>query len=326
MEAYTALRSLANRWRGRLPVLPRMALRLARSGIPRRSLLFGAQSLGDDLLCTAVLREARLRGRPYAMFTQRPELFRGNPDPVAVCPVDPHYLGILRRLKRTVVTPAYARTDPANADRDILPSDHLIAEMCRVAGLSGTVSIRPYLHLDSRERATAPALPRQIALHSTGLAANVPLPVKEWGVERFARLALALKDDFTLVQLGSASDPALPGVTLDLRGRTSLREAAAVLSRSLLFVGLEGFLVHLARAVDCPSVVIHGGRALPSTVDYVANINLHAPPACAPCGLVRNCPHDLLCLSAIAPETVAKAVRELAGRPREGLAVERVML
>jgi len=303
-----------------------MMRRLIQSGIPRRSLMFGAHSLGDDLLCTAVLREARLRGTPYAMFTQRPELFLGNPDPVTVCPIDPYYLGILRRLKRPVVTPAYARADPANVERDILPSHHLIAEMCRVAGLSGTVALRPYLHLDPKEKDAAPARPRQIALHSTGLAANVPLPVKEWGVERFTRLATALKDDFTLVQLGSASDPVLPGITLDLRGRTSLREAAAVLARSMLFVGLEGFLVHLARAVDCPSVVIHGGRALPSTVDYVANINLHAPPECAPCGLVRNCPHDLLCLSAIEPERVVAAVRELAGRPREELAVEKVLL
>jgi hypothetical protein len=33
---------------------------------------------------------------------------------------------------------------------------------------------------------------------------------------------------------------------------------------SVLFVGLVGFLMHLARAVDCRATFICGGRELPS--------------------------------------------------------------
>jgi len=83
------------------------------------------------------------------------------------------------------------------------------------------------------------------------------------------RLARELARDFKLVQLGTAADPALP-VDKDLRGRTSLREAAAILAASEVFIGLEGFLTHLARAVDCPSVVVQGGRARPETFGYAA--------------------------------------------------------
>lgn len=57
----------------RATALPRVVGKLARHGRPPRLLLFGPLSLGDDLLCTAVLHEARLRGQPFAMMTNRPE-------------------------------------------------------------------------------------------------------------------------------------------------------------------------------------------------------------------------------------------------------------
>lgn len=316
----------AARWLGRLAVAPRLALRLAAWGVPPRCLVFGPLSLGDDLLCTAVLREGRRRGRPFTMFTARPELFAGNPDPLAVRAIDDHFLALLRRLGRQVVSPYYVTADPTAPDRDVLPPRPVIAEMCRLAGLDGAVALRPYLALTPGELAAAPRLPRQLALHSTGLAAALPYPTKEWGADRFAALARLLAPDFSLVQLGAPRDPLLPGIALDLRGRTTLRQAAAVQAASLLFIGLEGFLVHLARAVDCPAVVIHGGRAGPGIFDYPENRNLHAAPPCAPCGLRTGCPHDLACLTAIPPATVAAAVRELAARPRAPLPVATAFL
>jgi ADP-heptose:LPS heptosyltransferase len=141
-------------------------------------------------------------------------------------------------------------------------------------------------------------------------------------VARLAAVARELARDFNLVQLGAAADPALP-VGSDLRGRTSLREAAAILAASEVFVGLEGFLAHLARAVDCPSVVVLGGRARPETVGYACNVNLYHAVDCAPCGLRDGCPFKLKCLAEIPPETVAGAVRELvARRPARPLPAE----
>lgn len=303
-----------------------MCVRLATWGTPKRALVFGPKSLGDDLLCTAVLREARQRGKPFVMFTARPELFAGNADPSAIHSIDNHYLALLARLRRPAISPYYATTDPANIDRDVVPSHHVITEMCRLAGLKGEISIRPYLHLTSNELNAAPHLPRQIAIHSSGLSAAFPYRTKEWGIKRFETLAKLLAGSFSLVQLGSPNDPALPGVALDLRGQTSLREAAAVQAASIVFVGLEGFLTHLARSVDCPSVVIHGGRAESRVFGYSANINLHSQPPCSPCYLRNSCPHDMACMSAISPEEVSEAVSKLAGRPPGQLPVETVHL
>lgn len=299
-----------------------MVYRLGAWGAPSRGLVFGPLSIGDDLLCTAVLREARRRGTPFTMFSARPELFLGNPDPAAVRPIDDHYIALLRRLRRKVVAPYYGGIDPANPDRDVLPPRHIIAEMCRLAGIRGEVALRPYLPLRSDELDAAPRLPRQIAIQSTAAAAAVPFANKEWGAERFARLVGLLSRDYSFVQIGSKNDPALPGVAMDLRGRTTLREAAAVQANSLLFVGLEGFLGHLARAVDCPAVILLGGRATPAQVGYIANLNLHATTTCAPCGFRSQCEHGIACLRQVSPECAADAVVRLASRPRHPLPVE----
>jgi ADP-heptose:LPS heptosyltransferase len=277
-------------------------------------LLFGPLSLGDDLLCTAVLREARQRGVPFAMFTARPELFAGNSDPSRVLPIDDYYVAALRRTGARVVQPYYAGRDPTNPDRDLLPPRHIIAEMCALAGLQGEVALRPYLTLTDSERAAGALFPRQIALHSSGLAAAIPYDTKEWGADRFVAVARLLVPHVKLIQLGSPRDPALP-VAADLRGKTTLREAAAILAASAAFVGLEGFLTHLARAVDCPAVVLLGGRAPAEIFGYAANYNLAVFPPCSPCALRTGCPHDMHCMTAITPSAVAAAALSLLTQP-----------
>jgi hypothetical protein len=304
---------------------PRLAWHLMRWGVPRRALLFGPLSLGDDLLCTAVLREARRRGEPFVMFTARPELFAGNSDPESVLPIDDYHIAAIRRLGARVVQPYYVGADPHDGQRDRLPSRHIIAEMCALAGLHGEIALRPYLTLTEAERTGGRLFQRQITLQSSGLGAAIPYDAKEWGSARFAEVARQLAPHTKLIQLGAASDPALP-VDTDLRGRTTLREAAAILACSDVFIGLEGFLTHLARAVDCPSVVVMGGRVRAEIFGYSANRNLTDFPECAPCARRTGCPHDMKCMAAITPGAVVAAALALAARPRSPLPVDVVHL
>ncbi len=298
--------------------LTRVAGKILRWGIPRRGLLFGPLSLGDDLLCTAVLREARLRGRPFTMYTARPELFLNNQDPARVLPIDDYFIAAIRRLGAEVTQPYYASSSPDSVDRQLLPSRHIIAQMCQLSGLTGTVSLRPYLNLTAEEKKFGVFSPRQIAIQSSGLSAAFPFKNKEWGVDRFTSLTRFFGEEFTLVQIGATSDPALP-VAFDLRGKTTLREAAAVLSNSAVLIGLEGFLVHLARAVDCPAVVIFGGRASPEIFGYSANRNLFSAIACSPCGLIDTCDYDRVCMDKISPQEVYLATLGLLRSQRENL-------
>src|SRR4051794_34970297 len=61
--------------------------------LPRpKLLLYFGYSPGDDLLCTAILREYRIRGRAgLFMISNNPELFICNDDPAQVRPLWQRY-------------------------------------------------------------------------------------------------------------------------------------------------------------------------------------------------------------------------------------------
>jgi ADP-heptose:LPS heptosyltransferase len=112
-----------------------------------------------------------------------------------------------------------------------------------------------------------------------------------------------------VIQIGSADDPKLEGA-IDMRGKTTFRQSAAILANSLTFIGLEGFLMHLARAVDCRSVIIYGGRVKPAQTGYVANKNLYSQVRCAPCWLRNPCDYDHKCMDMITSQQVIAAAAE----------------
>ena len=99
---------------------------------------------------------------------------------------------------------------------------------------------------------------------------------------------------------------------MDLRGKTTLRQTAAILANSVVFVGLVGFLMHLARAVDCRSVIVYGGRELPSITGYACNQNLVRQPPCAPCGLYNDCEYHRDCMEQIEVGDVVLAIEHQA--------------
>ena len=133
----------------------RLGVRLDRRGrgIPTRFLFYGL-SPGDDLLCTAVLRELWQRGeRRVAMVSNHSKLFLGNPDAACVLPAGKSfyhpplstYRHLARLLGREFNRPEYAQFD--GKDHSAPPSRHVIAELCAGVGITGPVVIRPYLSL-----------------------------------------------------------------------------------------------------------------------------------------------------------------------------------
>jgi len=116
-----------------------------------------------------------------------------------------------------------------------------------------------------------------------------------------------------VVQIGGSNDLKLEGA-MDLRGKTTLRQTAAILANSLVFVGLVGFVMHLARAVDCRSVIIYGGREKPSITGYVANKNLYSQVRCAPCWLRNACEFNHKCMDMVTVEQVIAATADQISR------------
>ena len=286
---------------------------LSAGGLPAIG-IFCNGGLGDDLMCTAVAHELKKRqaGRIW-LFTSFPELAIGNPDLTAV----PHDFR-LRRLCSVFRTPCVEVGYPGK------PPRHIIAMMCEAAGVRGEVQLLPRLALSPDEsRAGRVAGRPQITLQTSNLAARFPIRNKLWPPERMQVVADALKDAFDLVQLGAASDPLLHGA-LDLRGKTSVRQAAAVLAQSRLFIGLTTGLMHLARAVECRSVIVYGGREHPRDSGYSANENVHWEGPCAPCWERDACDFDRRCMRDIQPEAVIAAARRQLDRYGTPLAIDRV--
>jgi hypothetical protein len=161
-----------------------------------------------------------------------------------------------------------------------MPQQHLISILCQKAGITGTISLKPDLVLTPGELQLGRRAPLQVAIQSSGLDARYPMRNKNWSLERYQGVVSALKNRYDFVQVGSRNDPPLEGA-LDLRGQTTVRETAAVLHGSLAFVGQVHQESHLARAVECRSVIVYGGRETPAQSGYPCNENLYSAVICS---------------------------------------------
>lgn len=324
MRTDNLLRSYARKWwrRAYWWRLDRTTLRDFR-GIA--TVIYYGDSLGDNLLCTAFVREWYARhGGPLAVLTPFPDFFLHNPHVHTVRLFHPGQLASLKRIGVHLIRPDY-RVPSADPDRDIPPVRHIISDMCNGAGLSGRITLKPELFVAERELPTQPPASHSrrpvVAIMSGGTAAVVPMKNKEWPSTRWQRVVELGRDRCDFVQLGSPRDLPLSGVR-DLRGKTSLRETAVFLKTCSAFVGQIGFLMHLARAVDCPSVIVYGGRERPDQSGYSCNENLYSAVSCAPCWRYNGCEHSRKCLDAIEPGHVWAALDRLLARPPSPLGTD----
>jgi hypothetical protein len=282
-----------------------------RLGFPAR-IFRGNGTLGGDLATTMVFRELKKRGtRGLTFATPYRSLFERNPD------LDTVIARSLRRpgwgeLGLPLIPLGESAYDPMR-DADEPPKEHLLSDMCRLAGIGGPVELRPYLFLTKEEFAAGRIAENQVVMQTSTLADSQPMRNKEWYPHRFQEICSELRTDVHVIQLGAVDDPKLEGAT-DLRGKTTPRESAAILANSLVFIGLVGFLMHLARAVDCRSVIIYGGREKPAQTGYVANKNLYTQVRCAPCWLRNPCDYDRKCMDVITVQQVIAAAAEQISR------------
>ena len=137
---------------------------------------------------------------------------------------------------------------------------------------------------------------------------------KRWPTERFAALANRLIEelDANVVLIGSEAEL---DVSLEvsrqmrhqpiiLTGKTGLAQAVAVLSLVDLLVTNDTGPAHVAAALDRPTLVIFGPTNPLTTSPYSAKAEtIRHPPDCAPC-MLRDCPIDHRCMTAISPDEV----------------------
>jgi ADP-heptose:LPS heptosyltransferase len=116
------------------------------------------------------------------------------------------------------------------------------------------------------------------------------------------------------VLIGTSNDPGDYHVDIDLRGKTSLLQSAAVIKGASLVLAPEGGVVNMARAVKTKSVVFFGSTPA-AFFGFKANVNIN-PHVCGGCWWTTStylgqCP--LLkkvppCTDSIPNETIVEAV------------------
>jgi len=153
---------------------------------------------------------------------------------------------------------------------------------------------------------------------------------KCWPPEHFARLAGLFGANQQIIIAGGAGDKdrsrkILDGVSvlpaenrpkfIDLTGKTSLLELAALLRHASLFVGADTGPLHIAAAAQIPLVTCFGPTLPDRTGPYgtPCAVVLTAPSQCAGC-LKRHC-SNWHCMKSIPPEQVFDACQNLLTNP-----------
>jgi lipopolysaccharide heptosyltransferase I len=214
-----------------------------------------------------------------------------------------------------------------------MPDDpiHAVDEYLLVAQALGA-EVEPVefrLPISTEARASVERL-----LLAAGVAADDPVIVvnpsaaqawKHWPSERWSQVIDGLADLGRIVVIGTTSQASAHAAIvasadsqpIDLTGRTTLGEVAALLERARLHLAPDTGTVHMAVALGTPVVAIYGPTS-------AVRVGPYRQPASAlshgePCG--RLCPtvclHSRRCLSAITAVEVIDRARQLMGqRPR----------
>lgn len=149
---------------------------------------------------------------------------------------------------------------------------------------------------------------------------------KTWPASSFAAVARGLVEQLSLpvvVTWGSADERRLAETVaggadgVQVSAPTTLRELAALLARAVLFVGNDTGPLHLAVALEVPSVGVFGAtdplRNGPYGEPHRAVVTAE-PLSCRPCR-ARWCRRgDLACLDGVSPTRVIAACRSLVVR------------
>ncbi|MCG7962328.1 MAG: glycosyltransferase family 9 protein, partial [Candidatus Thiodiazotropha taylori] len=97
---------------------------------------------------------------------------------------------------------------------------------------------------------------------------------------------------------------------INLVGETSLRQAAALIARGSLVVGVDTGLTHIGIAMNRPTLCLFGStRPYLDTTHENAQVIYH-PRSCSPCKRKPTCQGSFDCMAEItAAEVVARANR-----------------
>jgi len=146
-------------------------------------------------------------------------------------------------------------------------------------------------------------------------------PAKRWPIAYFAEIAQRLhKNGFAVWLIGSAKDRNVAEkivslgnlTTQNLCGKTDLSDAIALLSCAHLVISNDSGLMHLAAALDRPTLALFGSSSpqFPPPLSPKAAV-MQLDLKCSPC-FKRECPlGHFNCMIQLTPDTVWKKIEQM---------------
>ncbi|HJU54822.1 MAG TPA: lipopolysaccharide heptosyltransferase II [Pyrinomonadaceae bacterium] len=152
---------------------------------------------------------------------------------------------------------------------------------------------------------------------------------KRWPAERYSALAdrFVRETGAEVLLVGSADElevsreveARMSEEAHVLTGRTNLAQAVAVLSLVDLLVTNDTGPAHIASALGRPTLVIFGPTDPRTTRPFAPAAEIvRRPPDCAPC-MLRDCPIDHRCMTAISPDEVFERAKATMRRNATGV-------
>lgn len=247
-------------------------------------------------------------------------LVRGRYDAVVILPPIPAY----------DIAAALAFTPRRVFGRRAAENEHMCdAMLSTVAEFTGVQPDKPkmVLRVTDQERERASALLQPAAARGPLVAVNLGAsrPQKRWPTSSFIVLVKALaRAGRSAVLLGGpnasereAAAEVIEAVgasaALDLTGKTTIRELAAVIESCAVVVSADTGAMHMAAALGTPVAALFGSTN-PATVGPYGETPsrvLYKKLDCSPCENHPSCGGLFSCMSEIAPVEVQRSVDEL---------------
>ncbi len=290
--------------------------------------LFEGAGLADGL----ILHQRKWRDNLRALAQIR----REKPD-VAVCFSSTFRVAAMAKLSGARVRAGFAPTKHTftlnlKVPWDGLQSTALDLEMARALGAPARrTDYVGLLRISDDERAVAVRWlgDQNVGVEKplVGLNMGASVERRRWSVSNFAAVANALSDEAQIIVFGGPND--LPMIEelktlvsaplIIAAGEFSPRQSAALIERCATFISGDTGPMHLAMAVDTPTVALFGlVPAALRMVPHRGHIALEHNAVCqnlplAKCAFESHCS----CLAAIAPAEVVVAARVQLSKARE---------
>jgi lipopolysaccharide heptosyltransferase II len=239
---------------------------------------------------------------------------------------------VIARMTRAPVLIGYATNERSRLFTHPTPysqDDYEIDSFFRLLeplGIKPSEVSRPFLAVPGKATERGDTLLGEIKGRSSiTIFPGASIRERQWGADKFGKVAEMLAAlGVAVVVVGGGDDKGQGevivacGTGLNLAGRTSLSETAAVIQKSALLLSGDSGVLHIAVGLGVPTVSLFGpGRARKWAPRGERHMVIDKGLPCSPCttfGTTPPCPVDAQCMNDITVDEVFNAVTVLLRR------------